>query len=269
MTVHDFLLAATQDLAAIGSSSARLDALVLLADELQRDKAWLLAHDETVLTTKQQSNLLTKLARRKQREPLAYIRGNREFYGHSFIVTPDVLIPRPETEALVELLLHLPLKNDASVLDVGTGSGAIAISVKLARPELNIYATDISDDALHIAKQNAQQLNAAVTFAKGDLLLQIPIINPTCIVANLPYVDIGWQRSAETNFEPEVALFADDTGLALIKSLIKQASKALLPQAYLLLEADPRQHEAVVSFARNYQFAILSSKDYCLVLYKK
>lgn len=266
MDVATFLRLATAELTAAGINTARLDALVLLSDTLGRDKAWVLAHDDEMPTPAQESMLLTNLARRAKREPLSYIRGFQEFYGHQFKVTPDVLIPRPDTEALVELLLNLPLQDNARVIDVGTGSGAIAISVKLARSSFDVYATDISPAALEIAHDNAQQLGAKITLKQSNLLSQVSKLQPDCIISNLPYVDETWERSAETDYEPDLALFAQDKGLELIKQLIVQSKQPLSTGRFLLLEADPRQHNDIITFGAANGFETYTTHDYGLVL---
>jgi release factor glutamine methyltransferase len=265
MTIDAFLHDAINELQRAGIVTARLDALVLLSDELRQDKAWILAHGEDRLASAQLKNLQQRLTRRASREPLAYIRGVQEFFGLNFIVTPDVLIPRPETEALIEQLLGLPLERNASVIDVGTGSGAIAISLKRVRPKLEVYATDISPAALEVARQNAKNIQADVHFVESDLLTDAPLPKFDCVIANLPYVDKSWQRSPETAFEPSLALFADDAGLGLIKKLIKQAAEALQPGGFLLLEADTKQLQTIVAFAEDIGFRTKSAEGYRLV----
>lgn len=262
MTIGSYLDTTTAVLRQAGIETARLDTLVLLSDELVQDKAWLLAHTDALLTPEQQMSLQAKIIRRQAREPLSYVRGVQEFFGHAFTVNPDVLVPRPETELLVERAIKLD--DVRTVLDVGTGSGAIAISIKLARPELQVFATDISPKSLAVARQNAQKLGADITFAESDLLDTSPIAHPDCIVANLPYVDDSWERSPETEFEPSMALFAEDFGLHLIKKLITQAAVHLRPDDYLLLEADPRQHDPVVTYGTAAGFKTLGQEGYAV-----
>lgn len=250
MTIADWLQRATAQLADSGSQSARLDALLLVSDLCGQNTAWTLAHSEQVLSSDQLPELDHTLRRRLQGEPMAYIRGHQEFFGRTFRVTPDVLIPRPETEALAELLLALPRTTGDRLLDVGTGSGCIAITAKLEAPELHVTATDVSELALQVAKRNARQLAADVEFRQQSLAASPDNHDQfTFIVANLPYVDRGWERSRETGFEPALALYANDDGLELIKELIEQCQTALRPSGFLLLEADPRQHQAICSWA--------------------
>lgn len=264
-TVDTFLRQATDELRGAGIASARLDALVLLADVLQRDKAWLIAHGDENVPPELIDNLWSQVNRRKTREPLSYIRGKQEFFGRAFTVNPSVLIPRPETETLIELLLALELPREGSLVDVGTGSGVIAITAKCERPDLHVYGLDVSEEALSVARTNAANLHADIALIQSNLLQNAPSTPAFAIVANLPYVDINWQRSPETNFEPEVALFAEDGGKALILELIEQSTTHLRKGGYLLLEADPVQHESITLFAGHRGFSLHASQDYALV----
>lgn len=191
--------------------------------------------------------------------PIAYIVGHKEFYGRSFKTTPAALIPRPESEAIIELLGQI-IPNDLSILpgalrlvDVGTGTGILGITAKLEWPELDVTCIDISNHALSLAKENADDLGAEVRFLRGDLLrgYASPV---DIIVANLPYVDRGWQVSPDTHAEPELALYADGHGLALIAELIGQAELLLKTGGYLILESDTRQHEAIIKMTKQHGF---------------
>lgn len=269
-TVDLFLRQASDELRGAGIASSRLDALVLLADALNQNKAWLLAHGDENIPPELIERLWDQVNRRKVREPLSYIRGKQEFYGRVFTVTPAVLIPRPETEALIEQSLTLGLPRGSSVLDVGTGSGAIAITTKSERPDLSVCALDISDAALAVAQQNALNLHADVTFIKSNLLQNAPHKPADAILANLPYVDRDWQRSPETNFEPELALFAENKGRSLIFELIEEAATPdnLKSGGYIVLEADPVQHDSITLFAAKHGFKTIESQGYALVLRK-
>lgn len=266
MTIQRWLIDATHTLVEAGIPSARLDALILLSDELGQTKAQLLAHDDESLTQEQFDNLEMKLQRRTAREPMAYIRGRQEFYGRDFLVTPDVLIPRPETEMLIELLETLDVEQLPTLADIGTGSGAIAITAKCEHPDWQIIATDVSEEALSVARRNASQLNADITFLNGPLLE--PLTEPVDIIAaNLPYVDQAWERfSPETGYEPALALFADNSGLQLIYDLLDRAPDALNEGGFILLEADPEQHDAIVSYARTKSLRHVSTEGYIVVL---
>lgn len=254
MTISSWLENAAKGLSKVNVDSAQLDAQLLLAASLYKSREYLLAHSDEELSDHELEQADKWLQRRLSREPIAYILGHKEFYGRDFIVSPSVLIPRPESETIIEMLKDL---QPDTIIDIGTGSGALAISAKLEIPTSKVIATDISEDALQVARQNASSLNAEITFAISDLLSGIKTISsskPVALVANLPYVDQSWDVSLETKFEPNQALFAKDDGLELIKKLILQASKKLRPNDYLLLEADPRQHDMMTKYAQKHGF---------------
>lgn len=266
MTIAAFLRETTTQLEAVGILTARLDIQVLLGHALKQNKAWLLAHGDEKIEAEKLAILREQVRRRLTREPLAYIVGRQEFYGRNFTVTPDVLVPRPETETIIEELKTLPLPDNASFLDIGTGSGAIAITAELEMPHLRTEACDVSEAALAIASQNAERLGAHVRFFASDLLEHADHTYDV-IVANLPYVAHDWERSPETDFEPEIALFADDIGLELIKKLITQAPPYLNKKGFLMLEADPRQFTRIkkvadgfLSHVHNNGFTIILQK---------
>ena len=269
MTIHDFIKTGTARLRTAGISTARLDVLVLLADLLHCDKSWLLAHPETQLSIIHERLLIQQLKRRAERQPLAYISGHQEFYGRDFIVNPHVLIPRPESEALIGLLKQLPCRTGDILIDVGTGSGCLAITAKLECSRLEVWATDIDAAALSVAKQNARRHKAQLQYLQADLLSGIPLANITFIMANLPYVDPAWQRSPETNFEPKQALFAGNHGLSFIEQLLLQAKDSLQPRSYVILEADRRQHPAIKKSAAVQGFTLVASQGLGLVFRRK
>ena len=249
------------------SSIDRLDAELILASIFDKDRTFLHAHAEEELTAEQQKVVDDMLLRSQKHEPLAYILGYKEFYGHKFYLTRDVLIPRPETEALVDIASELYQKLSANavkpakttgtakavqtiqsgepikILDLGTGSGCIALSLasKLsqstknhAEPEANIQivASDISAKALACAEYNAQKLQIkSIRWGKSNLLKSKAFKNQTfdIIVANHPYVDKAWQKKKKNTlkYEPKLALYASNYGRGLIKNLIDKAPKHL------------------------------------------
>lgn len=268
LTLQQWLKGATQKLETAGISTARLDALVLLADALDKDKAWLLANSDLVIQNTILGILNHKLAKRALRTPLAYIRGKQEFYGREFKVNKRVLIPRPESETLIDLLKSLAFDKTGFLLDVGTGSGALGITAALECPNLEVWLNDIDPDALAVANHNARRFKLKLQFWPGDLL-EKHITQPDYpyidyILANLPYVDKTWKRSPETQFEPALALFANEGGLELIKRLIPQALTALRPGGYLLLEADPRQHEQIRAYAKQHSFSLVREDGFVI-----
>lgn len=272
--INDWLRNATVQLVGVGISSAKLDAEIILAHTLRKNRTFLHAHGDMRLTDRQTEIADARLQLRCDRTPIAYIIGHKEFYGRLFQVTPATLIPRPESETIISLLKELSPANVSllreaplRLVDVGTGSGCLGITAKLEIPELDVTLVDISRHALTVATQNAKKLDASVTVQRSDLLNEYPF-QADFIVANLPYVDVRWERSPETNYEPDVALFAPDDGLYLIKALIRQAKTRVSPRGWLLLEADPRQHSAIVDTAKNHGFSKREIRDFIIVLQK-
>ena len=189
-------------------------------------------------------------------------------------VSPAVLIPRPETEMIITLLKELlpagvSLLRDSpkKLVDIGTGSCILGITAKLEFPECEVTLCDISTHALNVAKANAKMLGADVTTLRSDLLADYPLV-PDIILANLPYVDKQWDLSPETEYEPAVALFAENKGLHLIEKLVAQAGGRLRSGGLVLLEADPRQHAAIVKLAKNHGFAMRETRGFIVVLEK-
>jgi len=263
-TINQWLARAAQKLDESGIPSARLDAEILLAHALHHDRTWLITHSDDIVEKPEQADAL--IHHRLRHIPIAYLTGHKEFYGREFIVTPDVLIPRPESEMFIHILRELSLPKSPAIHDVGTGSGSLAITIALELPGSSVSGSDISESALKIARENAAHLGAkTVSFHAGNLLEDF---SGSCdaIVANLPYVDTSWKRSPETNHEPALALFADDGGMELIKKLIVQAENILKPGGYLLLEADPEQHSPIIEFGRKHHFTHLRTDDYIVTL---
>lgn len=227
---------------------AQRDIDQLISHALGQDIAWVLAHPEFKLDEEHTTKLKSLLQRRADHEPLAYIVGIQPFYGRDFLVTPDVLIPRPESELIIDQLkTDVPADAKARIVDVGTGSGALAIIAALERPHAQVTAVDISEAALRIAKQNAAALKASnVTFVQGYLLEPISDQNSVdAIMANLPYLPAEEieqsPTSKELSYEPQMALLADDEGLALIKTCTRQAAHILKNGGKLYLEMLPGQ----------------------------
>lgn len=253
-SIGQWLASAAERFDLAGISSARLDAQIILSAQLNKDRAWLLAHSEHTIPSSTLKQLQAKVERRLQREPIAYITGNKEFFGRRFKVTSEVLIPRPETESLVEAAIDIINESDVkTVLDVGTGSGVVAISIALAAPEVEVSACDISPAAIKVAQGNARTFQSDIRFFKSDLLEQVTG-SFELIVANLPYVSRQWALSPEINFEPEQALFADNHGLALYSRLLPQTAEKLTPKGLLLIEADPRQSDSISAIASSAGF---------------
>ncbi|NYT63279.1 peptide chain release factor N(5)-glutamine methyltransferase [Alcaligenaceae bacterium] len=232
-----------------GSPLPRLEQQMLWQYVLQVPRAWLIAHDTDPLAPAAAAEFLKLQARRLAGTPMAYILGQREFMGHEFQVSPAVLIPRPETELLVETGLgYLKGRVAPRVLDLGTGSGAIAISVALGCPEATVVATDFSPDALAVAGANAQRLDARVEFLCGSWYHALSDHKGfDLIVSNPPYIAAGDShlQEGDVRFEPASALTDGEDGLAALRSIIQGASQWLKPQGALYMEHGWDQAQAV------------------------
>jgi release factor glutamine methyltransferase len=273
LTIKDWLTDAIAKLSDIGIESARLDCEIILADSIQKSRTYLHAHGEKMLDDKSKNIADARLTRRLHHEPIAYIVGYKEFYGRQFIVTPDTLIPRPGSEDIIEMLRQTLLdsnctKTGIKLVDIGTGCGCLGITAKLEFPFLDVTLSDVSRKALAIAKQNAKKLSADVKILKTSLLNGC-LDKPDIVVANLPYVDPDWKRSPETGFEPSLALFASNRGLSVIKRLVVQASKKIKSGSYLILEADPTQHDELIELAKKLSFITELRKNYVIAFVKK
>jgi len=270
VTLGGWIRAAAATLRTSKISTSQLDAEIILAHTLNKPRTYLHAHSNDKLPLTYVPVLDARLTLRKNRVPLAYITGHREFYGRQFFVTPAVLIPRPETETIIDWVKKDVYANfnKRRILDVGTGSGAIGISLSLELPNAHVEVTDISSSALAVAQKNIANLKAPVARVfESDLLSALSQTDTyDYIIANLPYVDQSWERSPETAHEPSLALFARSGGLEIIFALISQADRHLTPHGLLLLEADPVQHAAIIAFAQTYGLKTLETTDYLVVL---
>jgi len=228
----------------------RLDAQWLLAHHLGRSRSWLLAHDTDALPAAVATAFLADLRRRASGVPLAYLTGTREFHGLALHITPDVLDPRPDTETLVDWGLDLLAGELAGVaqpqvVDLGTGSGAIALAVKHACPRAEVRATDASPSALAVARGNGERLGLAVTWLAGDWWQAVPPPPVHLALSNPPYIAAGDPHLPALRHEPQAALTPGGDGLAAIEALIAGAAGHLLPGAWLLLEHGHDQGVAV------------------------
>jgi len=236
-------------LAAAREQIGALDARVLLEQALGCSAAQLMAHPERVLTCDQDERYRSAVQRRSRGEPVAYITGEREFYGRSFRVAPEVLIPRPETELLVELALaHLSPDAKQSVLDLGTGSGCVALSIAAERAHVRVTAVDACASALGVARKNAQALGVAnVRLLLSDWFAAVGDVCFDLIVANPPYVADADPHltEADLRFEPPLALCAGADGLAALRAIVTASSGYLAPGGRLYLEHGYDQAHAV------------------------
>lgn len=241
-------------LSAVRGRLPGFEAQALLGAVLQTDRAALLAHPERLLMPEQAERFGALAERLAAGEPLPYLIGRQAFYDRDFFVTPDVLIPRPESELLVEeALAFARLQPNLTLVDVGTGSGALAVVLAAHLPAARVYATDISPAALVVAQRNAEQYGARVTLLPGDLLQPLIErgIKVNLLVANLPYIAAGdLPGLAVSRYEPRLALDGGPDGLDLIRRLLLQAPAACLPGARLLLEIGADQGAAALALAR-------------------
>jgi release factor glutamine methyltransferase len=248
MTLRTALVQGTQLLEEAAIPVPRLTAEVLLAHALHRAREYLFGHPEHELSELEWIHYGRYLHERLQGKPTQYITGHQEFYGRDFRVTRDVLIPRPETEHVVETALRLS-PHAPRVLDVGTGSGILAVTLRLEM-HAEAWATDISPAALRVAARNAQELTAPVTFIACDLMSAIADSSMDLIVSNPPYVPLsdkaGLQREVR-DWEPHTALFAGPTGVEFYKRLARDAERVLKPSGWLIVELGFHTHERVAA----------------------
>jgi release factor glutamine methyltransferase len=263
MTLRQALTAATARLADDPHlrGNARRDAEILLLGQLGIGHAQLLANPDRELTREEESSFLRAIDRRAANEPIQYILGKQEFYGLDFLVTPAVLIPRPETEHLVEAVLQLlPHDEPMEILDVGTGSGILAVTLARHLPHATLTAVDISVNAIAIARKNAEQHGVAdrICFVVSDLLSSLDEAPEhfDAIVSNPPYVaeiDRASLAPEVREYEPATALFAGENGLDIYRRLIPEARNALKPNGLLALEIGQGQRDAIAELLADWR----------------
>lgn len=246
MTIAEAIQKAAENLSGHNVPNARLDAELLLRHALGKDRAWLLVHMQDMLDDLRQRSFERDIERRKLREPLQYITGTQEFWGIPFMVTTDVLIPRPETEFVVEAALKALSEMSSSVIvDLCTGSGCIAISLAKELPKARFFATDLSDRAVLIAQENARKNGVAdrIRFLEGDLFGPLEEMDLQgridCVVTNPPYVRSGELATLQPevrDFEPALALVAGRSGTEIAERIIHQVPAYLRPGGSLIME---------------------------------
>jgi release factor glutamine methyltransferase len=262
MTLQNFLNAAVRLLTSAGVETARLDCLILLEDALGQDRALLLAHPEIVIDAPKITILNKQITQRQAHVPLAYIRGKAQFYGREFEVNEHVLVPRPETETMIEMLISLSLPANTHLADVGTGTGCIGITAALEVMGSKVTLLDASKLALDMAKRNARSYNVQATFVQADLLTTITRESFDMICANLPYVPNAYPVNEAAKHEPALALFAGADGLDLYRSLWQQIAKLAKKPANILAEALPMQHAALAAIAKNAGYIVADTNDF-------
>ena len=265
VTVGAALRKSSQELE-LASPTPRLDAEVLLMHVCGIDRSSLITRHEMALTGVQQNRLADLVARRRRGEPVAYITGTREFWSMELSVSPATLIPRPETELLVEKALeHIPLDAACCIADLGTGSGAIALAIAGERPRCRVIATDHSPAALEVARSNAEKFNLTnIEFREGDWFA--PLAGETCdmILSNPPYIPAGDPHltQGDVRHEPVTALVSGNDGLDAIRHIARLAREFLRPDGWLLFEHGWDQGESVAALLRQQAYRdIVSHTD--------
>lgn len=233
------------------------DVDLLLADMIGRDPVYVVANDGRVVTAEERARFDARLARRLAGEPIQYIRGECEFFGRTFVVDPRVLIPRPETETVCERVLEI-VRPDSLVVDVGCGSGAIAVTLALERPSLRVVATDRSLDAIVLARGNARRLGARLAFLQGDLLAPVRG-GLSFVISNPPYIPDedfpGLQREVAEH-EPRMALSGGEGGMEIIARLVTEAAARLEAGGVLVLEIGWNQAECLATSGKEAGFDV-------------
>ena len=266
MTVSYWLKTATQYLQSKSIVTARLDALVLLEDTILIDRAKVLAEPTTELSNAAVAALQKLLIRRGRNEPLAYIRGRAEFYGRVFKVSPAVLVPRPESETMIELLKTLPdLPAAPRIADVGSGSGALGIIAALELPDAQVDLLEIDQAAIEMSEINVAYHTTHISVIKSDLLAGASD-EYDVLLCNLPYVPDEYEINQAAMHEPSIALFAGSDGLELYRQLFDQLRNSTNCPLYILCEAFPDQHATITSIAASIGYETVQTEDFITVL---
>lgn len=257
MKIANWLSKASSRLESANISTARLDSQLIAGHVLGESRAWLLANSDHELASDQLTEMDEALRQRQNQTPLAYLFGHKEFYRRSFIINKSVLVPRPETEDLIDLALSINLKQPR-VIDIGCGSGIIGITLALERPDWDITLSDISSEALEVASKNCQKLELSdrVKIVNQDLLGQ-KNSSYQLVIANLPYVPTGMQKNPDLQAEPKIALFSGEDGLGHYRKLfsICQESK---PEN-IITEALISQHDQMNDMALSAGYILVGS----------
>lgn len=260
MTIGQALKDAEEQLKAAGISSARLDALILMEYVTGKNREGLIAHSDQILESPEP--YFDLIGKRSHRTPLVHLTGKREFYGLELDITPAVLTPRVETEKMVDLAIHYAPKN-SRLIDVGTGSGALAIAIKKHRPDLEVWASEVSKEAIDVARKNASGHKSDIHFVESDLWQKIDGTFTT-VVTNLPYLKDDAELMPEVQKEPAVALFGGQDGLELYRKFLQDLPNHLGPGGYLFTECDPWQQPELIKEAAQIGLKVIE-QDYFIL----
>ena len=277
ISIGEYLRQAEKRLSESGIQTARLDALVLAEYATRKDRLWLLANPNEALTSKNVEKLNNLFNRRASHIPIAYLLNQSEFYGRIFYVNRSVLVPRPETEAMVDLFIELvkdfeskpdlaKSTNSLKIADLGTGCGAIGITLALETNNSHVDLIDIDTAALKVAKFNVDKFTLNIRTIQSDLLSKTKT-NYDVILCNLPYVPDNFKINAAAKSEPKVAIFGGKDGLDLYRMLFKQISTLSFKPLYILIEAFPFQHPELKVIANQNDY-ILIKEDSFVQIYK-
>lgn len=264
MNIGEFLDQSTKALRDAGIETARLDCLIALEDETGQSRAWILAHPEAVLDGPRLASLNNFITQRINHLPVSYYRGHSQFYGRSFIVNEHVLVPRSETESIIDLLKTIDLPTHTRIADIGTGSGCIGITAALEIPGVQVSLFDIDESALQVAKQNMAQYSVDARVQRQDLLGDQDE-SFDVILANLPYVPDDYPINRAASYEPPIALFSGKDGMDHYRKLWKQIRALTDKPSFVLTESLLAQHKTLTKLAHNAGYGLFSSDNYAQV----
>jgi len=264
MKVDSWIAIATKTLADSNIETARLDSLILLEKVLGKDRGWLLAHSENKINQTDLDVLNKLLAKRSTHYPLAYITATAYFYDNQFFINSRVLVPRPESETIIDVLKTIMPTDKVTLVDVGTGSGSLAITAKLLFPEAQVVAVDVDEKSLEVAKKNSHDHKTNITFLKSDLLKSLPpnLLKDSILLANLPYVPDSFLLNQAAKLEPKLAIFGGENGLDLYRRMFDQIKALKSKPSYVISESLPDQHASLESIAANTGYKCLVTNDF-------
>jgi release factor glutamine methyltransferase len=269
-TTSEWLKDSTRLLNRAGIATARLDCLVLLEDITAVNRAILLAKPDSILQVRDLKKLNTQIEQRISHTPLAYIRGRTEFYGRVFQINHSVLEPRPESETMIEMLKQLLINKNTIIVDIGCGSGALAITAKLEIPKTHVIATDIDPNCLKTTAKNAKKLRATIELQLGNLLDPMFNLNfsQLILLCNLPYVPNSFQINPAALQEPRHAIFGGPDGLDIYRQLFTQLQDFRGTPVTILTECMPPQHYTLAEIAKGYGFQLQKSEDFIQLFWR-